>query len=160
VFKAFRRQPTNAPGMLTRRQVVERYARLSGIEITDEQWRFYEVFGLFRLAVIAQQINHRYYHRQTTNPAFRSFRPAVGLLEQRCLRIIRTGEGRLVPTRIGARDVMPELLAVPRVAVPLIAGGIHDLRGKVADVLGGLPLVGGRIGESDAAPTGSTGGGR
>ena len=137
VFKAFRRQPTNAPGMLTRKQVVERYSRLSGIEITDEQWRFYEVFGLFRLAVIAQQINHRYYHRQTTNPAFRAFRPAVALLEQRCLRIIRTGDGRLVPTKIGPRDVVPELLGIPRVAVPLITGGIHDVRGRLPGFLGG-----------------------
>lgn len=145
VFKAFRRQPTNAPGMLTRQQVVERYARLSGIEITEDEWRFYEVFGLFRLAVIAQQINHRYYHRQTTNPAFRAFRPAVGLLEQRCLRIIRTGQGSLTPTRIGPRDVVPELLAVPRVVLPLVAGGVHDLRSRVTDVLGGLPLIGGRI---------------
>ena len=49
------------------------------------------MFGLFRLAVIAQQINHRYYHGQTTNPAFRAFRPGVAFLEQRCLRLIRTG---------------------------------------------------------------------
>lgn len=145
LFKAFRRQPTNAPGMLTRRQVVERYTRLSGIEVTDEQWRFYEVFGLFRLAVIAQQINHRYFHRQTTNPAFRAFRPAVGLLEQRCLRIIRTGEGRLAPSSLGPRDVVPEILGVPRVVLPLVAGGVHDLREKVGGVLGGLPLIGGRV---------------
>lgn len=156
VFKAFRRQPTNAPGMLTRRQVVERYTRLSGIEITDEQWRFYEVFGLFRLAVIAQQINHRYFHRQTTNPAFRAFRPAVGLLEQRCLRIIRTGEGRLTPTGLGPRDVVPELLAVPRVVVPLVAGGVHDLREKVGGVLGALPLIGGR-GAAEGGTTGAAG---
>src|SRR5690625_5094596 len=151
LFKAFRRQPTNAPGMLTRRQVVERYTRLSRIEVTDEEWRFYEVFGLFRLAVIAQQINHRYFHRQTTNPAFRAFRPAVGLLEQRCLRIIRTGEGRLTPTRVGARDVDPEVLGVKRVALPLLAGGVHDLRVKVSGLLervgvgpGGAGQKGGR----------------
>ena len=149
VFKAFRRQPTNAPGMLTRRQVVERYSRLSGIEITEEQWRFYEVFGLFRLAVIAQQINHRYFHRQTTNPAFRAFRPAVALLEQRCLRIIRTGEGRLSASSLGPRDVVPELLGVPRVVVPLVAGGVHDLRGKVGGLLSALPLIGDRNDATD-----------
>ena len=152
VFKAFRRQPTNAPGMLTRRQVVERYTRLAGIDVTEEQWRFYEVFGLFRLAVIAQQINHRYFHRQTTNPAFRAFRPAVGLLEQRCLRIIRTGEGRLTPGGLGPRDVLPEILGVPRVVLPLVAGGVHDLRQKVGGVLGGLPLIGDRAaGDADGA---------
>lgn len=152
VFKGFRRQPTNAPGMLTRWQVVQRYARRAGIEITEEQWRFYEVFGLFRLAVIAQQINHRYYYRQTTNPAFRAFRPAVGLLEQRCLRIIRTGDGRLVPTKLGPRDAVSELLAVPRVTVPLIAGGIHDVRGRLPGFLGGY--------SGTASPTGSSSTGR
>ena len=33
-------------------------------------WTFYEVFGIFRLAVIAQQIYYRYHHGQTHNPAF------------------------------------------------------------------------------------------
>lgn len=159
LFKAFRRQPTHAPGMLTRKQVVERYARRAGLDITAEQWRFYEVFGLFRLAVIAQQINHRYFHGQTTNPAFRAFRPGVAFLEQRCLRIIRTGDGRLTPTRVSPRDVVPELLGVPRVVLPLLAGGVHDVRGKVTGLLGGLPVIsdlpviGGR-------PTGTSGGGR
>ncbi|MCT1514449.1 phosphotransferase family protein [Dietzia cercidiphylli] len=144
VFKAFRRQPTHAPGMLTRWEVVERYAERSGLEISEDDWRFYEVFGLFRLAVIAQQINHRFFHGQTTNPAFRAFRPAVGFLEQRCLRIIRTGEGRLTPTRISPRDVIPELLAVPRVVLPLLAGGVHDARQKIGGLLGGLPGTGNR----------------
>lgn len=136
VFKAFRRQPTNAPGMLTRWEVVQRYAERTGREISAEDWRFYEVFGLFRLAVIAQQINHRYFHGQTTNPAFRAFRPAVAFLEQRCLRIIRTGHGRLTPTTVSPGDVIPELLGVPRVVVPLVAGGVHDLRAKLGGVLG------------------------
>ncbi|GAA1711411.1 phosphotransferase family protein [Dietzia cercidiphylli] len=144
VFKAFRRQPTHAPGMLTRWEVVERYAERSGLAISEDDWRFYEVFGLFRLAVIAQQINHRFFHGQTTNPAFRAFRPAVGFLEQRCLRIIRTGEGRLTPTRISPRDVIPELLAVPRVVLPLLAGGVHDARQKIGGLLGGLPGTGNR----------------
>ncbi|PAY22682.1 phosphotransferase family protein [Dietzia natronolimnaea] len=144
VFKAFRRQPTHTRGMLTRWEVVERYAERSGLEISRDDWRFYEVFGLFRLAVIAQQINHRYFHGQTTNPAFRAFRPAVGFLEQRCLRIIRTGEGRLTPARLGPRDVIPEALAVPRVVVPLLKGGVHDTRQKIGEILGGLPGAGKR----------------
>ena len=135
VFKAFRRQPTHAPGMLTRWEVVQRYAQRTGREISADDWRFYEVFGLFRLAVIAQQINYRFFHGQTTNPAFRAFRPAVGFLEQRCLRIMRTGHGRLTPTRVGPRDVVPEVLGVKRVALPLLAGGVHDLRVTVSGLL-------------------------
>ena len=40
-----------------------------GFELTDKEWAFYEVFGLFRLAVILQQIYYRYHHKQTTEPA-------------------------------------------------------------------------------------------
>lgn len=149
VFRAFRRQPTHAPGMLSRAQVVERYTRRMGLEVSEEQWRFYEVFGLFRLAVIAQQINHRYFHGQTTNPAFRAFRPAVAFLEQRCMRIIRTGSGRLNPTRVGPGDVIPELRAVPRIAIPLITGGVHDVRGAVSGLLGAIQGRGGANSEKD-----------
>ena len=142
LFKAFRRQPSHAPGMLTRRQVVERYTSRAGLEVDEQQWRFYEVFGLFRLAVIAQQINHRYFHGQTTNPAFRSFRFAVALLEQRCARIIRTGSGSLTPRQLGPTDVLPELLGARRALSPLVVGGAHDARSWIGGLLRGV--VGGR----------------
>jgi aminoglycoside phosphotransferase (APT) family kinase protein len=91
-FQMFRRQPTTAPGMWTRQQVVEHYCERIGQdmvgEMTPERWRFYEVFGLFRLAVIAQQIWYRYFHRQTTNEAYAVFGPAVGSLETRCRSLI------------------------------------------------------------------------
>ncbi len=87
-FQLFRRQPTSVPGMWTRWEVVEHYCDRMGFEITAERWRFYEVFGLFRLAVIAQQIWYRYFHRQTTNEAYAVFGPAVGYLETRCRSLI------------------------------------------------------------------------
>ena len=43
--------------------------------MTPEQWRFYEVFGLFRLGVICQQIWYRYFHGQTHNEAYARVRP-------------------------------------------------------------------------------------
>ena len=92
-FLMFRRQPTTEPGMWTRQQIVEHYCERMGFDVTPEQWRFYEVFGLFRLAVIAQQIWYRYYHRQTTNEAYAVFGPAVGYLEQRCRSIIGAATG-------------------------------------------------------------------
>ena len=56
-FQQFRRQPTDHPGMWTRaRGRRATTASRTGSAVTPEQWRFYEVFGLFRLAVIAQQI--------------------------------------------------------------------------------------------------------
>ena len=68
--------------------MVERYLRPhAGSGPT--RWAFYEVFGLFRLAVIAQQIYYRYHHRQTRNPAFRNFWILVNYFDWRCRSIIR-----------------------------------------------------------------------
>lgn len=87
-FRQFRRQPTHLPGMLTREQVVDYYCSEAGYSLTAEQWRFYEVFGLFRLAVIAQQIYYRYFHKQTTNESYAVFGPAAQYLQVRCRSII------------------------------------------------------------------------
>jgi len=82
-----RRQPTHAPGMMTREEVVAHYAQVTGRPV--DNWTFYEVFGLFRLAVIMQQIYKRYHLGQTTNPAFKNFWIGVHYLDRRCRRIIR-----------------------------------------------------------------------
>jgi aminoglycoside phosphotransferase (APT) family kinase protein len=87
VMRTMRRQPTHLPGMLRRDEVVETYLDRMGLE--PDNWRFYEVYGLFRLAVIAQQIYYRYHHRQTRNPAFRNFWILIHYLDWRCRRIIR-----------------------------------------------------------------------
>jgi len=87
-FRQFRRQPTNLPGMLSRDEVVAYYCERTGHSVTPEQWQFYEVYGLFRLGVIAQQIYYRYFHRQTSNEAYAIFGPAAQHLEQRCNSII------------------------------------------------------------------------
>lgn len=91
LMRALRRQPTDAPGMLTREAVVERYCERTGRQVDD--WVFYEVFGLFRLATIVQQIYKRYHLRETRNRAFRHFWLGVRYLDRRCLGIIRR-EGR------------------------------------------------------------------
>lgn len=88
-MQAFRRQPSNAAGMPTREQVVTRYCEVSGRQRPD--WLFYEVFGLFRLAGIAQQIWYRYRAGQTDNPAFAGFGMAVAYLINRCERLIGSG---------------------------------------------------------------------
>jgi len=92
-FQSFRRQPTTAPGMWTRQQVVEWYAERRGVAVPPERWRFYEAFGLFRLAVILQQIWYRYAHGQTSNPAYAGFGDAVTYLEQRTRRVLRDEVG-------------------------------------------------------------------
>ena len=92
-FQGFRRQPTTAPGMWTRQRVVTWYAEHTGLEVTPEQWRFYEVFGLFRLGVICQQIWYRYFHGQTHNEAYARFGPAVAYLESRCHALLASADG-------------------------------------------------------------------
>ncbi|TXS44301.1 phosphotransferase family protein [Streptomyces sp. t39] len=89
--RAMRRQPSHLPGMLTRAELVERYCDATGLSAAN--WRFYEVFGLFRLAVIAQQIYYRYYHKQTRNQAFRNLWMAVTYLDHRCRSVIRRTGG-------------------------------------------------------------------
>ncbi len=51
-----------------------------------------EVYGLFRLAGIAQQIYYRYYHQQTDNPMFKDFWIVIHILNARCLAMIATYE--------------------------------------------------------------------
>ena len=87
VARATRRQPTHLPGMLKRHEVVEYYCLQTGRAI--DNWAFYEVYGLFRLAVIAQQIYYRYHHGQTRNPAFRNLWVLIHYLYWRCRGVIR-----------------------------------------------------------------------
>lgn len=83
-IRSLRRQPTHLPGMLRRREVVEHYCVRTGLRPAN--WAFYETYGLFRLAVIAQQIYYRYHHGETRNPAFRNFWLLVHYLGWRCGR--------------------------------------------------------------------------
>jgi len=75
-------------GLIAASTVVDYYCARTGYSVTPEQWRFYEVYGLFRLGVIAQQIYYRYFHRQTTNEAYARFLPMTIYLEERCNRLI------------------------------------------------------------------------
>lgn len=86
-MRSLKRQPTDAPGMFTRAEVVAYYGERSGVSV--ENWRFYEVFGLFRLAVIIQQIYRRYHLGQTTNRTFKNYWLAVNYFDWRCRRLIR-----------------------------------------------------------------------
>ena len=63
-----RRQPTHLPGMMTRQEVVDYYLSKTGFKVDKAQWAFYEVYGLFRLAVIAQQIYYRYHTSKPATP--------------------------------------------------------------------------------------------
>jgi len=83
---ATRRQPTHLDGMLTRREVIEYYCSKTGMQIDNS--RFYQIYGLFRLAAIIQQIYYRYHHGQTRDKRFEYFFKQVAELEKVCLSII------------------------------------------------------------------------
>jgi len=81
-----RMMPTTIPGALTRDEIVARYAERSGIPIPN--FDFYLCFGLFRLAVIAQQIYYRFYHGQTSDERFKMLIVAVQVLEENARALI------------------------------------------------------------------------
>ena len=86
-IKMIRRQPSHIPGMLSRKEIVDYYCQKMNLD--SSHWDFYEVFGLFRLAVIIQQIYYRYHHKQTDNPAFKRFWLFNHYINWRCKKIIR-----------------------------------------------------------------------
>lgn len=88
-LELIRTLPTNASGMLTRAQVVAYYGETTGATIDNFAW--YYCFGLFRLAVIAQQIYYRFYHGQTGDKRFQMLGLAVGILEKAAVRVMTTG---------------------------------------------------------------------
>ncbi len=75
---ATRMLPTHLPGSLSRAEVLDRYAAATGR--LSSSFRFYRVFGLFRLAVIIQQIYYRYFHGQTRDPRFAALGPMAHVL--------------------------------------------------------------------------------
>lgn len=86
VMQMMRRQPTHLAGMLTRQEVIDYYGQKTGYQV--DNFDFYSIYGLFRLAVIAQQIYYRFYHGQSKNNQFAMFGQMVNYLEQRCLALI------------------------------------------------------------------------
>ncbi len=75
-----RMMPTHIEGMMSRKEIIERYSERSGIKIRN--FDLYHCFGLFRLAVIAQQIYYRFYNGQTKDERFGMLKVAVQVLEE------------------------------------------------------------------------------
>ncbi len=86
-LQQLRMMPTHLPGMMTRRQILDCYAAGSGLDTGD--FRFYYVFGLFRLAVIVQQIYFRFSNGQTTDRRFAGFGQLCTLLSGHADAVIR-----------------------------------------------------------------------
>ena len=84
-----RLMPTHLEGALTRRELVKRYMSKTGR--TADDFAFYSAFGLFRLAVIAQQIYYRYFHGQTKDERFKMLIFGVHVLEKAAKRVTNEG---------------------------------------------------------------------
>lgn len=82
-----RLMPTNMEGALKRDEIVALYGEKSGRNI--DNFEYYLCFGLFRLAVIAQQIYKRYHDGHTKDKRFANLVFAVQILEMRAKEIIK-----------------------------------------------------------------------
>lgn len=84
------RQPSMDAGMMTRKEVLEFYAARTGYDVSD--MAYYYVYGIWRLAVIIQQLYYRYVDGSTKDPRFKNYGHMVMALAETAREKIRTGE--------------------------------------------------------------------
>ncbi len=77
---------TTQPGWYTRDQFVQRYAQRTGRDMTH--LGYHEVLGIFKLAVILQQIYYRFHRGQTNDERFRNFEARVRSLVERAAEMV------------------------------------------------------------------------
>ncbi|GJG87248.1 aminoglycoside phosphotransferase [Gemmatimonadetes bacterium T265] len=80
---------TAAPGNMTRAELVHAYGRATGRDVSDAL--FYFVYGVFKLAVVAQQIFARYVAGHTRDPRFARLDVVVHALGGLAQRAVDTG---------------------------------------------------------------------
>lgn len=83
---------TSQPGWYTRDQFVRRYAERSGRDLSNIA--YYEVLGIFKLAVILQQIYYRFQCAQTSDVRFQHFDVRVRGLADLADSLVQTAEIR------------------------------------------------------------------
>jgi aminoglycoside phosphotransferase (APT) family kinase protein len=89
-LKAVMPTVTATPGFMTRRDLVDRYEKGSGRDLSDMHW--YLVFGYFKLAAILQQIFARWKNGQTEDERFADFGERVRTLILHADDLTQTGE--------------------------------------------------------------------
>lgn len=70
--------PSQVPGFMTREEAIRRYGERSGRDVSKMD--FYYVFGLYKMAVVVQQIYFRYARGQTKDDRFKLFGMGAELL--------------------------------------------------------------------------------
>jgi aminoglycoside phosphotransferase (APT) family kinase protein len=86
IMQFFRGGPSDAEGALTRKELVERYSVRTGREVKNPH--FYYAFGLFKTAVVIQQIYYRYKQGLTKDERFAVFGHGVVALCEQAARAI------------------------------------------------------------------------
>ena len=76
---------TDRPGFFTRQEILDRYAARSGRDLAGI--RYYEIFAVFKIAVVIQQIYYRYAQGQTTDRRFATFDTRVAYLARHAARL-------------------------------------------------------------------------
>src|SRR5438477_2844714 len=76
---------TDRPGYFTRDEIIERYAARSGRDLSGI--RYYEIFAVFKIAVVIQQIYYRYVQGQTTDARFATFGARVEYLARHAAQL-------------------------------------------------------------------------
>ncbi len=76
---------TNREGWFTREELLERYGARTGQDLSGVG--FYEVFAVFKLAVVLQQIFFRYRRGQTDDPRFAALGERVSWLAHIATRL-------------------------------------------------------------------------
>lgn len=84
------RAVTNGPGWMTREEIVERYQKKTGRDLS--RIVFYETFARFKVAVVIQQIYFRYVKGQTLDERFRNFDQLVLELAREALELTKRSE--------------------------------------------------------------------
>ena len=78
---------THRPGYFTRDEILERYAARSRRDLSGI--RFYQIFAIFKIAVVIQQIYFRYVQGQTTDPRFATFDERVAFLAAQATSLVQ-----------------------------------------------------------------------
>ncbi len=87
-LQMIRTLPTNLEGVCTRQEILDRYARASGRDVSHSV--FYYAFALFKMAVIAQQIYYRYAKGFTRDERFALMLPGAMILTKYAWKAIES----------------------------------------------------------------------
>jgi len=83
---AMKNQPSDVDGMMRREAILDYYSGKTGF--STQNWPFYEIYGYFRLVVIAQQLYFRFVSKQTKDPRFARYGEVVVHMGRYCQKLI------------------------------------------------------------------------